>query len=55
MTAVVAPPLVGLVLGLTVVIMIAPLLGRVPVARRTSNVDQTDGRFARPENGRAVS
>jgi hypothetical protein len=48
-------PLIGLVLGLAVVITIGPLLGRVPFARRASTADQTGGRFASGESGRAVS
>lgn len=48
-------PLIGLVLGLAVVITIAPLLGRVPFARRASTADQIGGRFASTEGGRAVS
>ena len=47
-------PLIGLVLGLAVVIAVGPILGRVPLARRASTVDQTGGRFATHNRGRAV-
>lgn len=39
-------PLIGLVLGLAIVVVLGPLVGRVPLARRASTEDQTQDRRA---------
>jgi hypothetical protein len=36
-------PLIGLVLGLAIVIVLGPLIGRIPLARRASTEDQAQG------------
>jgi hypothetical protein len=44
-------PLIGLILGLAIVIAVAPLVGRIPLARKASAEDQTRHRRAPDRKG----
>ena len=48
-------PLIGLVLGLAIVIALGPLIGRIPFARRASQVEQSGGHEAPHKTGTLVS